>query len=609
MLRLLPPSLINRIAAGEVLERPASAVKELVENALDAGADKIDVVLTDGGKESLIVIDNGKGMSPDELSLAVERHATSKLPTDDLFHLDFLGFRGEALPSIGSVARMTITSRPKDADSAWSLSINGGEKGEPEPASAGFGTRIEVRDMFYAVPARLKFLKSATTELSAVKDIMDRLALAYPAVSFTLSDEKKKRLDYPACSDTLSRIAQVVGADFTDNAAPVKAERNGVSLSGYVSLPTLNKATAGDQYFFVNGRPVRDKVLLSAIKGAYRALLPSDRFPVLVLYVTVAPEDVDMNVHPTKAEVRFRNAQDVRGIIVSAVRQALTLTGCQTSHTLADEALSLAETTVGFAPSPAAAPLSFKPAPYPKASFSTPKQPSFAQRQNLFRANETYSAPTPRAFETVESPAPAAAEETPDDFPPLGLAKAQLHETYIVAQTEDGIVIVDQHAAHERLTYEKMSRALSEGDAPAQYLLLPEVVEIGEAKAAALAECADELKKTGLLFEPFGDGTVLVRATPAILGEVNAKTLMTDLADTLAENPQLTSLQERLKAVVARMACHGSVRAGRKLDVSEMNALLRQMEAEPFAGQCIHGRPTYIELKLKDIERLFGRRD
>ncbi len=604
-LRLLPPSLINRIAAGEVLERPASAVKELVENSLDAGADKIDVVLTDGGKESLIVIDNGKGMTPDELSLAVERHATSKLPTDDLFHLDFLGFRGEALPSIGSVARMTITSRTAGAESAWSLSVNGGEKGEPEPSSAGFGTRIEVRDMFYAVPARLKFLKSATTEISAVKDILDRLALAYPAVSFTLSDEKKKRLDYPACSDTLSRIAQVVGADFTDNAAPVTAERNGVSLSGYVSLPTLNKATAGDQYFFVNGRPVRDKVLLGAIKGAYRALLPSDRFPVLVLYVTLPPEDVDMNVHPTKAEVRFRNAQDVRGIIVSAVRQALTLTGCQTSHTLADEALSVAETAVGFAPSPA--PSRAKPL-YPKTTFPAPKQPIFSQKQNLFRANETYSAPTPRAFETVEEPAPAA-EETADDFPPLGLAKAQLHETYIIAQTEDGIVIVDQHAAHERLTYEKMSRALNEGDAPAQYLLLPEVVEIGEAKAAALAECADELKKTGLLFEPFGDGTVLVRATPAILGEVNAKTLMTDLADTLAENPQLTSLQERLKAVVARMACHGSVRAGRKLDISEMNTLLRQMEAEPFAGQCIHGRPTYIELKLKDIERLFGRRD
>lgn len=606
MLRLLPPSLINRIAAGEVLERPASAVKELVENSLDAGADKIDVVLTDGGKESLIVIDNGKGMTPDELSLAVERHATSKLPTDDLFHLDFLGFRGEALPSIGSVARMTITSRPKGSESAWSLSVNGGEKGEPEPSSAGFGTRIEVRDMFYAVPARLKFLKSATTEVSAVKDILDRLALAYPAVSFTLSDEKKKRLDYPACSDTLSRIAQVVGADFTDNAAPVTAERNGVSLSGYVSLPTLNKATAGDQYFFVNGRPVRDKVLLSAIKGAYRALLPSDRFPVLVLYVTLPPEDVDMNVHPTKAEVRFRNAQDVRGIIVSAVRQSLTLTGCQTSHTLADEALSVAETAVGFTPAPA--PSWANPASFPKTTFSAPKQPSFAQKQNLFRANETYSAPTPRAFETVEAPAPAA-EEPADDFPPLGLAKAQLHETYIIAQTEDGIVIVDQHAAHERLTYEKMSRALNEGDAPAQYLLLPEVVEIGEAKAAALAECADELKKTGLLFEPFGDGTVLVRATPAILGDVNAKTLMVDLADTLAENPQLTSLQERLKAVVARMACHGSVRTGRKLDVSEMNTLLRQMEAEPFAGQCIHGRPTYIELKLKDIERLFGRRD
>lgn len=603
MLRLLPPSLINRIAAGEVLERPASAVKELVENAIDAGARHIDILLIDGGKERLSVSDDGKGMTADELTLAVERHATSKLPDEDLFNLSFLGFRGEALPSIGAVSRMTITSKAAGTDEAWKITVDGGMKSDPEPVSAPSGTTVDVRDLFYAVPARLKFLKSATTEMTAVKDIVDRLALAYPAVSFVLSDEKKKRAEYPATERREERVKQVLGDDFADNAVPVHADRYGMTLTGFAGVPTFNKATSADQFFFVNGRPVRDKALLGAVKGAYRELMPSDRFPAVVLFLQLPHEDVDMNVHPTKAEVRFRNAADVRGLFVSAVRQAVIDGGCKTATSLSEQTLSLAET---------AAP-AFVHIPRDTQSCRPSASYAFRENGNLFRAAETYAAPIPHDYVRPslpehETPAPLEEPET-DDFPPLGLAKAQLHETYIVSQTKDGIVITDQHAAHERLTYEKLRRAEGQNDSAAQYLLLPEVVELGEKKTEDLTALAEELKKTGLLIESFGDDAVLVRATPSVLGEVDAKALIEDLAATAVEGAGTESLSERIKNVVARMACHGSVRAGRKLDISEMNALLRQMEAEPLAGQCIHGRPTYIELKLKDIEKLFGRRD
>ena len=607
-LRLLPPTLVNRIAAGEVVERPASAVKELVENALDAGATKIDVILNEGGKASLTVIDNGKGMTPDEMKLAVERFATSKLPSDDLFDIRFLGFRGEALPSIASVARVTITSRTADADSAWSLFIEGGEKHDLEPASAPVGTRVEVRDLFYAVPARLKFLKTTQTETGYIQDMIEKLALAFPSVAFTLSDEKKKRLDFKPVSPTeeIKRVAQVIGDDFTENSVPVDAGRDGIKLTGFAGLPTFNKATAALQYFFVNNRPVRDKVLLGALKGAYQELLAADRFPAVVLFLHLPPEEVDVNVHPSKAEVRFRNAQMVRGMIVTAVRQALVSSGHRTSTTLADEALDFSVSESVFS----------KPAS--TSSFSMPKFPSYRPNRTqtlnetraLFRANEAFSAPiAPDLSEEIDHVIADAPVEDPDAFPPLGLARAQLHKTYIISQTQDGIVIVDQHAAHERLTYEKIKQNMESGDAAAQYLLLPEVVDLSAEKQEAVLKQKEELEKTGLLFDLFGGDSVVIRATPAVLGEVNAKQLMLDVADTLIEFGDSLSLKEQIKKIAATMACHGSVRAGRKLDVSEMNALLRQMEAVPYSGQCIHGRPTYIELKLKDIEKLFGRRE
>lgn len=613
-LRLLPPTLVNRIAAGEVLERPASAVKELVENALDAGATKIDVVLNEGGKAALTVIDNGKGMTPEEMTLAVERFATSKLPSDDLFDIRFLGFRGEALPSIASVARMTLISRTAQADTAWSMFVEGGEKHAPEPAAAPQGTRIEVRDLFYAVPARLKFLKSTPTETGYIQEIIEKLALAYPSVAFTLSDEKKQRLDLKpvGADEEIKRVAQIIGEDFIENAVPLNVERDGITLKGFIGLPTLNKATAASQYFFVNGRPVRDKVLLGAIKAAYHELLAADRFPALVLFLQLPAEDVDVNVHPTKAEVRFRNAQAVRGMIVTAVRQALMSAGHRTSSTLAAEALDVSLPEPAFLPMrrPAAAPAapvySGTAKTYSSYRPAAPKSYSFHETRALFKANEAFSAPIAENL-----PDDPAKEETSngDEFPPLGLARAQLHKTYIVSQTQDGIVIVDQHAAHERLTYEKIKQNMKAGDAAAQYLLLPEIIELNAEKKEAVLKQKEELEKTGLLFEPFGDNAVLIRATPAVLGETDAKALMADIADTLIEFGDSLALKERIKKIAATMACHGSVRAGRKLDASEMNALLRQMESVPYSGQCIHGRPTYIELKLKDIEKLFGRRE
>ena len=610
-LRLLPPTLVNRIAAGEVLERPASAVKELIENALDAGATKIDVILNDGGKAAITVIDNGRGMTPDEMTLAVERFATSKLPTDDLFDIRYFGFRGEALPSIASVARVTITSRTENADSAWSLFIEGGKKHAPEPAAAPQGTRVDVRDLFFAVPARLKFLKSTQTETGYIQEIIEKLALANPSVAFTLSDEKKKRLDLKPVSesDEIKRVAQIVGEDFVDNALPVNAGRDGVVLKGFVGLPTLNKATAAAQYFFVNSRPVRDKVLLGAIKAAYHELLAADRFPALVLFLQIPPEDVDVNVHPTKAEVRFRDAQGIRGMIVSAVRQTLMSSGFRTSTTLAAQALDASVPEPSFIPMRPAVPVAgFRQAPAYRPAAQ--KSYSFNETRALFKANEAFSAfSAPAAAELPDDTVESSPAVDADAFPPLGLARAQLHKTYIVSQTEDGIVIVDQHAAHERLTYEKIKKNMESGDAAAQYLLLPEIAELPPEKRDAVLKQKAELEKAGFLFEPFGDGALVIRATPAVLGETDAKALMNDIADTIMEFGDSLALKERVKKIAATMVCHGSVRAGRILDVSEMNALLRQMESVPYSGQCIHGRPTYIELKLKDIERLFGRRE
>jgi DNA mismatch repair protein MutL len=614
-IRRLPETLVNQIAAGEVVERPAAAVKELVENALDAGARHIDVVLRDGGRALIAVTDDGCGMSPEELTLAVERHATSKLPDDDLVHIASLGFRGEALPSIGAVARLTVTSRPAGAAEAWALAVEGGKLGRPQPAAHPKGTRVEVRDLFFATPARLKFLKAARTEVSHAQDTVNRLAMAHPHVGFTLSDGERKMISLaPAEGELfegrLRRLSSLMGRDFADNALPIDAMREGIRLTGYVGLPTLNRGNAQHQYLFVNGRPVRDKLLYGAIRGAYQDFLARDRHPLVALFVELPPEDVDVNVHPAKAEVRFRDPGLVRGLIVSATKHALAQAGHRASTTVSDSALG-----------------AFRPQTAPANHQSSwGGQRTFLPR-GLAEATATYAAPLhgtwgqgqaagtlpglDAAPAAVAAAVQAVAREASDPEAqryPLGAARAQVHGTYVVAQTSDGIVIVDQHAAHERLVYERMKQQLGERGVQRQMLLLPEVVELDEPAALRVAERAGELEELGLVVEAFGPGAVVVREVPALLGDVDVHGLIRDLADELAELGEALALKERLEHVCGTMACHGSVRAGRLLNVNEMNALLRQMEATPHSGQCNHGRPTYVELKLADIEKLFGRR-
>ncbi len=610
-LRLLPETLVNRIAAGEVVERPAAALKELLENALDAGARNIEAVLRDGGRSYLSVSDDGHGMTPEELALAVERHATSKLPEDDLVHIATLGFRGEALPSIGAVSRMTVTSRAKGAGEAWSLAVEGGRKGAVEPAALGRGTRVEVRDLFYATPARLKFLKSARAEQMQARDALTRLAMAHHRVGFVLSDGQRDLLNLPAAQgelfeSRLSRLSAILGRDFAENALAIDAEREGIKLTGHIGLPTLNRANAQAQYLFVNGRPVRDKLLYGAVRGAYRDFLAHDRHPMLALFLEVPPALVDVNVHPAKTEVRFRDPALVRGLIVSALKHALAEAGHRASTTVSLAALG-AMTPGAMASSGGAGPV------YAQAGTRS------TLPRGLAEAAAAYHAPLPGLAQVPAArPAEAIGETAlepngdPDEVLaeayPLGAARAQLHGTYIVAQNEDGIVIVDQHAAHERLVYEGMKRQLAAGRVAAQLLLLPEVVELDEPAAERLAARAEELAEIGLRLEAFGPGAVVVRETPALLGEVDVQRLVRDLADELAELGEALTLTSSLEAVCSTMACHGSVRAGRLLNAAEMNALLRQMEATPHSGQCNHGRPTYVELKLADIERLFGRR-
>ncbi len=610
-IRRLPEGVVNRIAAGEVVERPASAVKELVENAIDAGARRIEALLRDGGRSFISVVDDGCGMTPEELSLAVERHATSKLPDDDLVHIASLGFRGEALPSIGAVSRLTVTSRARanggaGADGAsheaWSLSVEGGRRGELRPAAHPPGTRVEVRDLFYATPARLKFLKSGRTELNHALDALSRLAMAHPAVGFSLSDGTRSHLRLAAAEGALSearlkRLSALISREFADNALPVEAAREGVRLTGYIGLPTLNRGTAQHQYLFVNGRPVRDKLLHGAVRGAYRDFLARDRHPMLALFLEVPPEAVDVNVHPTKAEVRFRDPGLVRGLIVGACRHALAEAGHRASSTVSDAALgALRPEAVAQAPRARREP---GRGPLPRG---------MAEAASAFHA-PLPGLPGEPAVEAAASPGPPADAAAPDDQGhPLGAARAQVHETYVVAQTRDGIVIVDQHAAHERLVYERMKRQLAACAVARQILLIPEVVELDGPAAERLAARAGELAELGLVLEPFGPGAVVVREVPALLGEAEVQGLVRDLADELAELGEAHALSERLEAVCSTMACHGSVRAGRRLTAEEMNALLREMEATPHSGQCNHGRPTYVELKLADIERLFGRR-
>jgi DNA mismatch repair protein MutL len=603
-IRVLPPTVVNRIAAGEVIERPASAVKELVENAIDAGAARIDVTLRDGGRSLIAVADDGCGMSPAELELAVERHATSKLPGDDLTRIATLGFRGEALPSIGAVGRLTIASRQAGSDSGWSLTIDGGAKGRVQPAALGTGTRVELRDLFYATPARLKFLKAPRTELDHVEDVVNRLAMAHPAIAFTLTDDARPVLRLnaaaadllaDAAAARLTRLAQVMGRDFADNALAIDVTREGVRLTGHIGLPTLNRGTAAHQYLFVNGRPVRDRLLHGAVRGAYQDFLARDRHPLVALFVALPAEAVDVNVHPAKAEVRFRDAGLVRGLIVGACKHALAEAGHRAATTVATAALGSFR--------PGAAPSGWRPAPSLPRGFAEAVAAAYAP---LDAAVAALASELPG----VAAPAASVAETAAGDAAayPLGAARAQLHETYIVAQTVDGIVIVDQHAAHERLVYEKMKQALAARGIARQALLIPEIVELEGAAAERLLARRDELAELGLVLEAFGAGAVVVREVPALLGAADVKGLVRDLADELAEFGQALSLKEGLEAICGTLACHGSVRAGRRLTAAEMNALLREMEATPHSGQCNHGRPTYVELKLADIERLFGRR-
>jgi DNA mismatch repair protein MutL len=604
-IRLLPPNLVNQIAAGEVVERPASVVKELVENALDAGARRIDIHLREGGRSLIVVEDDGQGMTREELALSVERHATSKLPDDDLVHINSFGFRGEALPSIGAVGRLSIASRKRGADSAWAVAVDGGAKSAPEPAARGAGTRVELRDLFYAVPARLKFLKSPRSESHAAQEIVERLAMAHPDVAFTLREGERLALRLPAigadllqdpAAATLERLGAIMGRDFADNAARLDAMRESVRLTGYAGLPTLNRATSTQQFLFVNGRPVKDRLLIGAIRGAYQDFLARDRHPMVALFLDLPPDEVDVNVHPAKAEVRFRDAALVRGLIVTAIRAALAEAGHRASTTVATDTLgsftapSRLETQLsspawrGYVPGPAR---------------STP-----ALAAQAMAAFAPLSAELGRPSARVEAD---PAEDAPVSHP-LGVARAQLHETYVVAQTADGIVIVDQHAAHERLVYERMKAMLDSGAVPRQALLIPEVVELDGPSADRLAARTAELAELGLVIEAFGSGAIVVREVPALLGQSDVRGLVQDLADELAELGDALSLKERLQEVCSTMACHGSVRAGRRLTQPEMDALLRQMEATPHSGQCNHGRPTYVELKLADIERLFGRR-
>ncbi len=593
-IRRLPEVVANRIAAGEVIERPAAVVKELVENALDAGATRIDVTLADSGRSLIVVVDDGAGVARDDLALAIERHATSKLPDDDLLRIMTLGFRGEALPSIGAVARLAITSRQRGADSAWTIAVAGGRVGALGPAAHPPGTRVEVRDLFFATPARLKFLKGDRSELSAAVDVVERLAMAFPHVAFHVAADGRAIVKLPAAAgdlvtQRLERLAAVIGRDFFDNALLVDARRESVRLAGHIGLPTYHRATAQHQYLFVNGRPVRDKLLVGAVRGAYADFLARDRHPVLALFLELPPEEVDVNVHPAKAEVRFRDAGLVRGLIVAALRHILAEAGHRAATTVAAGALG-----------------AFRPAsaPSPAWAYGAPARhlPGLGEAAAAYQAPLPVNAP-PAAPNTELRPGLAE----PADFP-LGAARAQLHGTYIVAETSDGLVIVDQHAAHERLVYEQMKAAMAAGGIARQTLLIPQVVELDEAAVARLTPRVREFAELGLAIEAFGPGAVVVREVPALLGEVDVPGLIRDLADELAELGSALSLGERLAEVCATMACHGSVRAGRRLNPEEMNALLRQMEATPHSGQCNHGRPTYVSLRLIDIEKLFGRR-
>ena len=600
--RQLSEAIVNRIAAGEVVERPASVVKELVENALDAGATRIEIVTDGGGRRLIRVTDDGAGMTRADLALSVERHATSKLPDDDLLDIRTLGFRGEALPSIGAVAQLAITTRHASEPHGWAIAVDAGRKGEVKPAALGQGTRVEVRELFYATPARLKFLKSDRSEGEAVREVVRRLAMSRPDVAFTLAGEERAPVTWaaalPGASGRLARLADILGAEFRANAVEVLRAGGAVAVEGFAALPTLTRANSLGQYLFVNGRAVRDKLLIGVVRAAYADYLPRDRHPIVALFVTLDPREVDVNVHPAKAEVRFRDGGLVRSLLIHALQEALAREGQR------------AATTGGSATVAA-----LRPAALGRRGWDWRRSPArpIDPRGMPARGGAAggFAQAAQAAFDVGAPSADARVTEAaePDLIEkPLGAARAQVHETYIVAQTRDGIVIVDQHAAHERIVYERLKAALANRDIARQILLIPEIVELDAADVERLLARADELARYGLAIEPFGPGAVAVRETPALLGAIDACALVRDLAEHMAEWDEALPLERRLMHVAATMACYGSVRAGRRLKGEEMNALLREMEGTPNSGQCNHGRPTYVELKLTDIERLFGRR-
>lgn len=591
-IRRLPDVVVNRIAAGEVVERPASAVKELVENALDAGAGRITIDIRDGGCSALTVTDDGCGMDQDDLVLAVDRHATSKLPIDDLLAIATFGFRGEALPSIGAVSRLRLTSRAAGADAAWSIEVEGGRKGELRPAALSRGTCAEVRDLFFATPARLKFLKAPATEAAHVVRVVERLAMAHPGVAFTLTSGTRTVLQLPAATSDEEvgrreqRLRGVLGGEVLDNLVVIEGERDGVRLSGFASLPTLHRRSGGEQFLFVNSRPVSDRMLLGAVRGAYQGLIAADRHPVVILFLEVPVGEVDVNVHPMKTEVRFREPQLIRSLIIRTLREGLAATGRATATTVAAPLIASTAGNIAWRARQAMLPL----------------RPRAGAMPSLSSASGLGEAPAPYL------PEPASATVDENASGPLGMARAQLHGVFIISQTSDGIVIVDQHAAHERIVHQRLKAALAAGGVERQSLLIPEVVDLGEAAASRLLAQREALAALGLVVEPFGWGAVVVREIPAVLGQPDIKGLIRDLAEEAAEMEGTQALDDLISAACARMACHGSIRAGRQLSLAEMNELLRQMESTDYAGQCSHGRPTYVELKLADIERLFGRR-
>lgn len=590
VIRQLDEATANRIAAGEVVERPASAVKELVENALDAGATRIDIAIQDGGRRLIRVCDDGCGMAPDDLPLALSRHATSKIDGTDLLAIRSFGFRGEALPSLGAVGRLTITSRARGGDGAV-IAVAGRKVAPVRPAAANPGTVVELRDLFFATPARLKFLRGDRAETMAVADCVRRLAMAEPHVGFVLTADGKDIFRTDAEQGDLfsavqARLTRVMGRDFITNAIPIDAERDGLTLTGFAALPTYSRGAAVAQHLYVNGRPVRDKLLTGALRAGYMDVLASGRHPAAVLYLSCDPQSVDVNVHPAKAEVRFRDPQSARGLVVSALRHGLAGAGHRASSTLGDATVAAFRTEAPTAPNWPAT-----PRPHPQT----------------IRASLALQAPAPGFAE-----APSARTEepvAPSDAAPLGAARAQIHENYIIAQTDDGLVIVDQHAAHERLVYERLKAQAAAVGIARQVLLIPEIVDLADADAARILSIAPDLAELGLVIEGFGGGAVVVREIPAMLTRLDAAALIRDILDDLADQGASDRLRGRLDAVLSSMACHGSVRSGRRMTVEEMNALLRDMERTPRSGQCNHGRPTWVRIGLSDIERLFGRKD